>query len=64
MLRVGRKPRWLEIYVEWRDAWVGVYWTRKPADYWTMRGHITTELHLYVCLVPCLPIHIVLGKEA
>ncbi len=29
-----------------RDLWVGVFWTR-----------YTGGIDLYICLVPCLPIH-------
>lgn len=36
----------VKIYFEPRDLWIGVYWDRK--------GSILT--HVYVCLVPCLPI--------
>lgn len=37
----------VSINVEWRDCWIGVFWR------WT------DFLHVYVCLVPCLPLHIV-----
>lgn len=39
----------MKIRLKWerRDLWVGIYWTTD----------IDTA-HVYICLVPCLPIHI------
>lgn len=31
-----------------RDLWLGVYWSRRP-----------NGLHVYVCFIPCFPLHIV-----
>lgn len=36
---------------EWRDVWVGVYWDKE-------RRTMATVFHVYLCLVPCLPIHV------
>jgi hypothetical protein len=42
----------IKLKFEPRDIWIGVYWT------------ITSNvLHIYVCIVPLLPIHIRLGSE-
>lgn len=42
------RQRWhIEIKWEPRDLWVGVYWTRA-----------TLSFHVYVCLLPCVPIHL------
>ena len=42
--------RWLvEVSFEPRDCWFGLYWKR---------GRVPTDLHLYICLIPTLPIHI------
>lgn len=30
------------------DCWLGCYWTMHHRD-----------LHIYICLIPCLPIHII-----
>lgn len=39
----------MKIRVErkWEDAWIGVFWQRKLG-----------YLHVYICIVPCFPIHI------
>ena len=37
-----------EVLYEPRDLWIGLYWT------WQGEA-----LHLYCCLLPCLPIHII-----
>ena len=34
------------------DLWVGVYW-RYDHAYYNMR-------HIYICIIPCFPIHITL----
>jgi hypothetical protein len=34
-----------------RDVWVGLFWRR--TDYW---------LHFYVCMLPCVPLHVVVGN--
>jgi hypothetical protein len=47
----------LNVRLEWKpaDLWIGVYWKvkhyvgRPPA----------ASLHIWICLLPCLPIHIV-----
>ena len=43
----------IQIQVEVKDLWVGVFWEHTPAC-----------LHVYVCLVPMVPLHIVYLKEA
>jgi hypothetical protein len=42
------KPN-VQVYFEPRDVWVGVYWTRNAFS----------ELVVYVCLVPMLPIRLI-----
>lgn len=49
-LRIGRTHlAWDSIRVEWKpqDLWVGAFYKRS--------GDIR---HLYVCLLPCVPIHL------
>lgn len=40
-----------------RDLWIGVYWTRAIG----VDGR--SELHLYVCLLPTLLVHVMLPRE-
>jgi hypothetical protein len=35
-----------------QDVWIGIYWTRREGI-----------LHLYLCLVPCFPLHITLPRK-
>ena len=39
----------MDIKIEWKvqDLWIGAYWENR--DY---------IFHLWICLVPCVPIHI------
>ena len=50
-LRYQAARRWREttvrLEVKLQDAWIGAFWRRDGA-----------ELHVWICLVPCLPIHI------
>lgn len=41
----------IKAFFEPRDIWVGVFWDRRP-----------TGLHIYICILPCLPILIVFPK--
>ena len=41
----------LALKVDLRDVWVGVYWNPHPGG---------GMLDVYVCLLPCLPIHLCL----
>lgn len=34
-----------------QDLWVGAFWHRK-------RSILGSEQHIWICLLPCLPIHI------
>jgi len=61
MMRLGTAPCWLEVFVEKRDIWIGVYWTWKQTSY-PISGIVFRELHIYVCLLPCLPLHVIWGQ--
>jgi hypothetical protein len=45
-----QRQLWVEVMWEIRDCWVGVYWTWEG-----------TALHIYVCLIPCVPVHVIWG---
>lgn len=38
------------------DAWVGAFWRRS--------GVYAEQLEIWICLIPCLPIHLTIGKPA
>ena len=46
------------------DMWIGCYWAWKTGVYGDPEPMITRELHIYLCLLPCLPVHVVLGRLA
>jgi hypothetical protein len=50
----GRFPWRLEIVLEPRDAWVGLFWSID-------RSRL---LHLYLCVVPFVPVHLTIGRQA
>jgi hypothetical protein len=43
-----------------RDLWVGLFWDRKVD--WRLHPHFGVQqrptLHVYLCLLPCLPLHL------
>ena len=41
------------------DCWVGAYWERKQVRYRTGEGIVTAELHVWICLAPCFPLHVI-----
>lgn len=60
--------------LKWQDAWVGAFWNG-PRKVWTddveeaqrrlgLGGVFGTRvLDLWICLVPCLPLHITVGPD-
>jgi len=61
---VGLRLWRLSLIWEPRDCWVGVYWTWKTGVYSDPEPTITRELHIFLCLVPCLPVHLIFGRLA
>jgi hypothetical protein len=64
MLRLGPRPWWIQVECNIHDAWLGVYWCWKAACYATAYGLVMQELHLYICVLPCVPVHLVFGRHA
>ena len=61
--RLGKR---LWVGVEWKpaDLWVGAYWDRRRISYVLEgAGTVTEEFHLWVCLLPCLPIHVCIPRR-
>lgn len=38
------------------DFWIGVFWKRKPR--WEELRYVGKDLHIWICIIPCFPIHI------
>jgi hypothetical protein len=53
MTKTGR-PWQLRLESKLADLWVGAFWSSTPAS------PDTARLDFYLCLVPCLPLHLVL----
>jgi hypothetical protein len=51
----------LKLLFEPRDLWLGVYWNRKVLLGAELPPRV--DLHVYICLVPMFPIHIVFKGE-
>lgn len=46
----------ISLKFELRDLWIGVYWS--VAHKHELPGGIDRRIDVYICLLPCLPIHI------
>jgi len=46
------------VEVEVRDLWIGLYWTTELEASGACR-----RIHLYICLVPMLPIHLIYVQQ-
>lgn len=60
-MQFGRRGVSIRIYWEPRDCWIGFYWTFTRGKCNTIDApvlHWDEEWHLYICLLPCLPLHI------
>lgn len=50
--RIINKPRLIaQFQFEPRDLWVGLFWQRTEI-----------ALHLYICLVPLVPLHVTIAR--
>ncbi len=56
MSREKNPPHWslvdrpdlkMQFQFECRDMWIGMFWRRTKV-----------ALHLYICLIPCVPLHV------
>lgn len=48
----------IKLELKWQDIWVGAYWKIEKIPH---RGTIypgAKYFHIWICVVPCLPIHI------
>jgi hypothetical protein len=58
MLRLVRDT-WITLECQPTDCWVGASWERRRTQYRPGKGMVTAELHVWVCLVPCFPLHFI-----
>ncbi len=62
-MRIGRRVGYCWwVFLEWKlaDMWVGVSWQGHWACYHLLDvGDIKREMHVYICLLPCVPIHVI-----
>jgi hypothetical protein len=58
MLRLVRNT-WISLECHPADCRVGAFWERRRTHYSTGKGMVTAELHVWVCLVPCFPLHVI-----
>jgi len=62
MLRLTNKS-WITIEFKFADMWIGAFWAYKKADYHTINGHVIEDFHLWICIIPCFPIHFIKSSK-
>ena len=58
MLQLGRQT-WIAVECHPTHCWVGASWEQRQTRYRTGTGLVTAEWHVWVCLVPCFPLHVI-----
>jgi hypothetical protein len=50
------------VAIEWKlaDLWIGIFWRRQTLP---MDESSTSDLEIWVCLIPCLPIRIHFDRQ-
>lgn len=56
--RLGDKT-WLHIEFKLADLWIGAFWRTQEVNYGSIVGNVMEDLHVWICVVPCFPIHII-----
>ncbi len=46
-----------------QDLWIGCYWVKHPEYKKIWYGTLRVKIDLWICLIPMLPIHLMLGKR-
>jgi len=47
----------IKLELKWQDIWIGAYYKIKTITY-IFNPKIEKEFHIWICLIPCVPIHI------
>lgn len=45
----------IRLELKWQDLWIGVYWSGPYGD---KDSESMIYNHIWICLIPCIPIHI------
>lgn len=61
-MRLGTRPLWVFPLTHPYDLRLGLRWERTKANYWTMHGLVVQDLHIYVCVLPCIGLHLIVGR--
>jgi len=48
---------------KWEDLWVGVFWKKTAVISRRRTGHAMIRLDIWICVIPCFPLHVVLRKN-
>jgi len=48
----------IKLELNWQDLWLGAYWEKKEIVYPFRKPSIENQWHIWICILPCLPIHI------
>jgi hypothetical protein len=57
--RLEMRRAFIKLHFEPRDLWLGIYWTTRLTIW--RNSSASRGLHVYICIVPMLPIHIAVG---
>lgn len=65
MLTIKRSRAWIALEFKPEDCWIGVFWQRRPTRYVAaaIEKECVEDLHVWLCLLPCLPIHLIVGSR-
>ncbi len=56
------KRSWISINCVSNDKWIGIYHRKRiVTDYLNTRSGetIKKEFHIWICIIPCFPVHII-----
>lgn len=51
----------IKLELKWQNLWIGAYWEKKTDVVYPKYDYMPTikkTWHIWICVVPCLPIHI------
>ena len=57
-MNIGKAPLWIECIINLHNCWIGAFWEKKSVGQLTPWGYIRTEYNVYICLIPCVQVHL------